>query len=112
MINILIRINFICEKPIPIDKVEIKLIVSYRKDSYGNKGAFKHFIGYKSNAGIIPLYIKLPKMNAYAKYFKDSKLVNLLVHDKGLLKKHNEVWNTDLIQIDFYSELKMKIHNS
>ena len=83
MINILIRINFICEKPIPIDKVEIKLIVLYRKDSYGNKGAFKYFIGYKSNAGIIPLYIKLPKMNAYAKYFKDSKLVNLLVHDKG-----------------------------
>ena len=112
MINILIRINFICEKPIPIDKVEIKLIVLYRKDSHGNKGAFKYFIGYKSNAGIIPLYIKLPKMNAYAKYFKDSKLVNLLVHDKGLLKKHNEVWNTDLIQIDFYSELKMKIHNS
>ena len=112
MINILIRINFICEKPIPIDKVEIKLIVLYKKDSYGNKGAFKYFIGYKSNVGIIPLYIKLPKMNAYAKYFKDSKLVNLLVHDKGLLKKHNEVWNTDLIQIDFYSELKMKIHNS
>ena len=112
MINILIRINFICEKPIPIDRVEIKLIVLYRKDSYGNKGAFKYFIGYKSNAGIIPLYIKLPKMNAYAKYFKDSKLVNLLVHDKGLLKKHNEVWNNDLIQIDFYSELKMKIHNS
>ena len=38
--------------------------------------------------------------------------MNLLAHDKGLLKKHNEVWNTDLIQIDFYSELKMKIHNS
>ena len=32
-------------------------------------------------------------MNAYAKYFGDTKCMNLLVHDKEILKKYNEIWN-------------------
>ena len=40
-----------------------------RKDSYSNKGAFKYFLGYISNDGIIPLCIKLPQMNIFAKSF-------------------------------------------
>ena len=59
----------------------------HKKDSYGNKGAFKYFIGYNDyNDGIIPLYIKLPMMNAIAKYFNDSKDINILVYGKKLLK--------------------------
>ena len=70
-----------------IDRVDIKKIVLHKKDSYGNKGAFKYFIGYNDyNDGIIPLYIKLPMMNAIAKYFNDSKDINILVYGKKLLK--------------------------
>ena len=29
-----------------MDKVEIKKILLSKKDPYGNKGAFKYFIGY------------------------------------------------------------------
>ena len=32
-------------------------------------------------------------MNAYAKYFGDTKCMNLLVHDKEILKRYNEIWN-------------------
>ena len=28
-------------------------------------------------------------MNAFIKYFKDSKCMNLLIHEKELLKKYN-----------------------
>ena len=75
------------KKTINIDRVDIKKIVLHKKDSYGNKGAFKYFIGYNDyNDGIIPLYIKLPIMNAIAKYFNDSKDINILVYGKKLLK--------------------------
>ena len=40
----------------------------------GKIGSFKYFIGYISNYGIIPLYIMLPKMHPFAKYF-DRNLV-------------------------------------
>ena len=47
----------------------------------------KYFIGYISNSGIIPLYIILPQMNPYVKYFdKNNHGINLLVLDKELLK--------------------------
>ena len=75
------------KKTINIDRVDIKKIVLHKKDSYGNKGAFKYFIGYNDyNDGIIPLYTKLPIMNAIAKYFNDSKDINILVYGKKLLK--------------------------
>ena len=58
-----------------------------KKDSYGNKDSFKYFIGYISNGhGIITLYKRLPQINAFITYFKDSKYMNLLVYDKELLK--------------------------
>ena len=60
-----------------------------KKNVYGKKGSFKYFVEYKSeaNAFPIPLYIKLPQVKGYVTYFKDNKCMNLLVHDKELLKK-------------------------
>ena len=78
-----------------------------RKDLYGNKGAFKYFIGYISNAGIIPLCIRLPQMNVYAKYFDNgSKCMNLLVRDEVLIKEYNEIWDKirNLLKKEFDSE--------
>ena len=81
-----------CKSPISIDKVDIKKIVLSSKESYGNKGVFKYFIGYISNAGIVPLYIKLPQMNA--KYFdSNNKYMKFVVCHKQLLKKFNAIWD-------------------
>ena len=74
------------KQPTSIDKVEIRGAVLSKTDLYGNKGTFKYFIGYIRNDGITPLNIKLPEMNAFAKYFKD-KYMSLLVHDKETLKE-------------------------
>ena len=35
-----------CKEPITINKVDIKRILLSKKDLYGNKGAFKYFVGY------------------------------------------------------------------
>ena len=62
------------------------------KNSYGKKGSFKYFIGYKNETDPFPapLCIKLPQMNGYVKYFdNNNKCINLLVRDKELLKKYN-----------------------
>ena len=73
---------------ININEVDIKEIVLSHKVSY-SKDSFKYFIGYrhKGNAFPSPLCVKLPEMNAYAKYFgKDNKYINLLVNDKEISK--------------------------
>ena len=63
------------------------------KSSYGKKVSIKYFIEYINDADAfpVPLYIKLPQMNEYDKYFNDSKYMNLLVHDTELLKKFNKI---------------------
>ena len=76
-----------CKELIIMNKVDTRKIVLSEKDSYGHKDAFKHFIGYIGNAGIIQLCIILPQINSSAKCFKDSKCVNILVHDDEILKK-------------------------
>ena len=68
--------------------------------------------------------VKLPQMNANAKYFNgNSKHINLLVNDKEILTKYSEIWNKikSLIKKEFNSEpvyndkyikTKIKIYNS
>ena len=78
------------QAPINIDKADNRRIVLSSKKSYGNKGSFKYFIGYinNGNAFPIPLCIKLPQINGYTKYIdNNSKYMNLLVHDKKIVKK-------------------------
>ena len=47
------------------------------------------------------------QMNGYVKYFNDNKCMNLLIYDKVLLKKHNEIWDkiSSVLKIGFDSEL-------
>ena len=48
-------------------------------------------MGYISNVGFLALYMMLPLMNSYVKYFdSNNKHMNLLVNDKELLK--NAMW--------------------
>ena len=82
--------------PININKEDIKRIVLSNKESYGIKSAFKYYIGYmhESDPFLSSLYIRLPQMNAYTRYFdNNNKYINILVHDKEFLKKYNKIWD-------------------
>ena len=63
------------KKTVIINEVDIKRITLPDKKSYG-KDSFKYFIEYRheGNAFSSPLFIELPQMNAYAKYF--DKIIN------------------------------------
>ena len=82
------KINFIFIKNQLLlikQKLKNRKIVLSKKDSYGNKGAFKLDIQV-----MMTLYHlhKLPQMNAFVKYFdKNNKCMNLLVPDEELLRK-------------------------
>ena len=48
------------------------------------KNAFKYFIGYNENDNIRLLFIKLPQMTGYAKYFEnDNKTMSFKVIEKS-----------------------------
>ena len=83
-------------RPIVTDKVDVRRMVLSKKDSYGKKGLLRYFIGYikETDAFPVPLFMKVPHVNRYVKYF-DSKnsCVNLSVHEKELLKKYNVIWD-------------------
>ena len=112
--NSIIKSPFYKKKiPINIKEVDIKKTALSDKKSYG-KDFFKYFIGYthEGNAFPSPLYIiKLPQMNAYAKYFdKNSKYMNHLVKDGKMLKKYLKIWNK--IKSLIKKELNSKpVHN-
>ena len=72
------------KKLVNVKEVDIKRIALLDKKPY-DKDWFKYFIGYRheGNAFPSPLCMKLPQMNAYAKYFdKNDKCINFLVNDK------------------------------
>ena len=76
--------------PININEVDIERIKLSNKKSYG-KDSFKYFIGYRHECNALPspLFIKLPQMNVYTKYFdKNSKYMNYLVKDEKILNKY------------------------
>ena len=70
----------------------------FDKTSYGNKGLFKYYIGYRHKDGTFsPLNIKLPQLTGYTRHFNDGdKRINFLVTDKELLEKYNEIWNKNI----------------
>ena len=80
---------------ININEIEINKIILFNKTSCGNKGSFKHYIGYRHKDGTLsPLYEKLLQLTGYPKHFDNGdKLINFLAADKELLKKYNEICN-------------------
>ena len=89
VISILIKVHSLnIKNQLVLIKKKFKKQYYLKKNSYENKDEFKYFIGHKSNYSIIPLYIKLPQVNAYDKHFdSNNKYMNLFVLDEELLKK-------------------------
>ena len=112
------------KRSININDVDIERIALSDKKSL-NKDSFKYFIGYRheGNAFPSPLFIKLPQMNTYAKYFhKNSKYMNHLVKDEKILKKYLKIYNkikslikkelnSEPVYNDKYIKTKIKIYN-
>ena len=60
-----------CKQPINSSLVNLDQIVVSDKFKHSDD-SFKYFIGYKEHEIVKPLYIILPQMNAYIKYFESS----------------------------------------
>ena len=78
-----------------------------KKEPYGNKGAFKYFIGYNDNDKIRSLCMKLLQMIGRVRHFKDgNKTMTLKVTDKKLLKRYIKIWRniSSLTETEFANE--------
>ena len=71
-----------------------------------SKDGFKYFIGYKEGKIVKPLYIILPQMTGYIKYFKSGgKNMSFVIKDDEVLDKYNEIWDK------IYETLNKKFHS-
>ena len=69
-----------------IDSRDVNKILLSKKVPYGTKNSFKYFIWY-NDGDSRPLYIELPQIIKYAKYFDTNKAISLKVIDEKNVKK-------------------------
>ena len=101
------KCNFYKNKKLSkIDDIHVNKILTSKKELYGKKSSFKHFIGYNNNDVIRPLCIKLSQMIGYVKYFDSNKTISVRASDNELLKKYTKIWGkvSSLMNIKFDSE--------
>ena len=93
------------KKPIDLLSVNVDQIVESDKFKHNNKG-FKYFIGYQEGKIVKPLYIILPQMSRYIKYFENGgKNMSFLIKD-------DEVWDKqDKICDAIKNKLGIKFHS-
>ena len=94
------------KKQSKIDDIHVNKILTSKKELYGKKSSFKHFIGYNNNDVIRPLCIKLSQMIGYVKCFDSNKTMSFRAGDNELLKKYTKIWEkvSSLMNIKFDSE--------
>ena len=73
------------KQPIDLMSVKVDQIVISEKFKHSDKG-FKYFIGYQDNEIVKPLYIILPQMIGYIKYFENGG------KNRSFFIKDDEVW--------------------
>ena len=93
------------KEAILLDSVDLsKIVVSNRWKL--NDTTYKYFCGYLNNDVIKPLYIILPQMNGYIKYFDDGgKNMSFVTDDEKFYEKYDEIWNVvkGLLKLKFTS---------
>ena len=90
-----------------LDLVDTNNIVISDKFKYSDDG-FKYFIGYKEDNIVKPLYIILPQMSGYIKYFEiKGKILSFGIKDDSVLDKCNKIRNKikKTLNIKFHSIL-------
>ena len=93
------------KQPIDLTSVNVDQIVISDKFSHSDNG-FKYFIGYQESEIVKPLYIILPQMSGYIKYFENGgKSMSFMVKDDNMLDKYNKIWGKiqEKLSIKFYS---------
>ena len=94
------------KEPIDLLSVDSDKIVVSHKFKHNDKG-FKYFIGYLKGKIIKPLYIILPQMSGYIKYFQNgSKNMSFLIKDDEVWDKYDKIWDVikDKLNIKLHSE--------
>ena len=72
-----------------------------------NYESFKHFIVYQKGEIVKPLYIILPQMSGYIKYFENGgKNMSFLIKDDEVWDKYDKIWDVikDKLGIKFHRE--------
>ena len=93
------------KQPIDLTSVNVDQIVISDKFSHSDNG-FKYFIGYQEGEIVKPLYIILPQVSGYIKYFENGgKSMSFMVKDDNMLDKYNKIWGKiqEKLSIKFYS---------
>ena len=98
-----------------------KVVVSSRWKLNDTTYKYFHFCGYLNNDVIKALYVILPQMSGYIKYFDNGgKNMSFVTDDKEVYRKYDEIWNvvksllklkfaTSPIRDDKYILAKLKI---
>ena len=93
------------KQPIDLKSVNVDQIVISDKFNHSDNG-FKYFLGYQEGEIVKPLYIILPQMSGYIKYFENGgKSMSFMVKDDNMLDKYNKIWGKiqEKLSIEFYS---------
>ena len=89
----------------PADLVKVDQIVVSGKFKHSD-GGFKYFIGCKEDEIVKPLYIILPQMTGYIKYFENrGENMSFVIKDYYVLDKYNEIWDKvkEILNIKFHT---------
>ena len=110
------------KQAISLDSADLNKIVVSKKWTI-NDTTCKYICGYLNNDTIQPLFVILPQMDGYIKYFDDGgKNMSFVTDDEKIYEKYNEIWEVirNLLKIDFtvnpvrddtYLLAKLKIFN-
>ena len=83
------------KKLFKIDDIDVnKILISKKNLILRKKYSFKYFIGYNDNDETKPLFIRLPQMIGYAKFFDNAKTMPFKANHKKLLKSYNKTWES------------------
>ena len=107
---------------ISLDSINLSKIVVLNKWKI-NDTKYKYSCGYLNNDVIRQLYVTLPQISGYIKYFDDGgKNMSFVTDDEEVYKKYNEIWEAvrKLLKVKFtvnpiredkYIIAKLKIFN-
>ena len=90
-----------------INLVNVYQIVVCNKFRHNDDG-FEYFIGYEEGEIVQLLYIILPQITGYIKYFENGgKNMSFIIKDDDVLDKYIEIWDKikETLSIKFHSTL-------
>ena len=81
------------KEAILLDSVDLSKIVVSSKWKL-NETTYKYFCGYLNNDVVKPLWVILPQMNGYIKYFDNGgKNMSFVTDDEKVYEKYDKIWN-------------------